>query len=221
MKPTMSDKNLRDAVLRQLERDPEVFEKYISVTAIGAAIALGGHVMTVHEKHVAVRAAQQVPAVRAVADGIEVREPGLNKRADDEIAEEVAHLRGWGTEIPDSVGAQVRGGRVLLHGQVESAAQRAAAVRAVRQLPGVRGVDNLIKLESRTEPTAADVKRRVREAIGQVADHHARSIRVTMSDGAVRLDGQLPTLEALQTALHAAEAAPGVTTVENAIVVTP
>jgi hypothetical protein len=104
MKPTVSDTILRDAVVKELERDPEVVAKHISVTAIDGAIALGGHVMTIHEKHVAVRAAERVEAVRAVADDIEVREPSLHERADDEIAEEIAHLRSWRAQIPDSVG---------------------------------------------------------------------------------------------------------------------
>ena len=34
MKPTVSDKNLRDAVEAELDSDPEVVAKYISVTAI-------------------------------------------------------------------------------------------------------------------------------------------------------------------------------------------
>ncbi len=92
----MSEKSLREAVVRELSSDPEVYAKYVSVTAIDGAIALGGHVMTIHETQVAVRAAERVPAVRAVADEIEVREPSLHKRADDEIAEEVAQQRNWG-----------------------------------------------------------------------------------------------------------------------------
>ena len=160
MKPIVSDKILRDAVVKELECDPEVAAKHISVTAIDGAITLGGHVMRDHEKHVAVRAAERVPAVRAVADDIEVRPPSLHERADDEIAEEIAHLRSWRAQIPDSVAAQVRNGRVILHGQVESASQRDAAESAVRQLTGVRVVDNLIKVKPPTELTAADVERR-------------------------------------------------------------
>jgi osmotically-inducible protein OsmY len=149
MKPILSDRILRDAVVNELEGDPEVAAKHISVTAIDGAITLGGHVMRDHEKHVAVRAAERVPAVRAVADDIEVRPPSLHERADDEIAEEIAHLRSWGAQIPipDSVAAQVRDGRVILHGQVGSASQRDAAESAVRQLTGVRVVDNLIKVK--------------------------------------------------------------------------
>jgi osmotically-inducible protein OsmY len=220
MKPMISDKILRDAVMKELEDDPEVAAKHISVTAIDGAITLAGHVTTIHEKHVAVRAAERVDAVRAVADDIEVRAPSLHERADDEIAEEIAHLRSWGAEIPDSVAAQVRDGRVILHGQVESASQRDASESAVRQLTGVRVVDNLIKVKAQTEPTAADVERRVQEAIARTADLHARSIRVTMNNSTVHLHGHVPSLAALQTTLHAAQTAPGVTAVESEIVVT-
>ena len=37
MKPTVSDTILRDAVVKELERDPEVVAKHISVTAIDGA----------------------------------------------------------------------------------------------------------------------------------------------------------------------------------------
>ena len=175
--------------------------------------------MTIHEKHVAVRAAERVEAVRAVADDIEVREPSLHERADDEIAEEIAHLRSWRAQIPDSVEAQVRDGRVILHGQVESASERDSAESAVRQLTGVRVVDNLIKVKPQTKPTAADIEHRVQEAIVQTADLHARSIRVRMDNSTAHLYGHVPSLAALQIALHAAENVPGVTAVDSEIVV--
>ena len=219
MKPTVSDKNLRDAVLNELASDPEVIATHISVTAIDGAITLRGHVMSIHEKHVAVRAAERVDAVKAVADDIEVREPSLHERADDEIAEEVAHLRSAGGPIPDSVAVQVRDARVILHGEVESASQRDAAESAVRHLTGVRVVDNLLKVKSESKPTAADIELRVHEAIAHTADLHARSIRVTMNDNTVHLHGHLPSLAALQTALRAAETAPGIKGVESEIVV--
>ena len=219
MKPTISDKILRDAVLKELGDEPEVIAKHISVTAIDGAITLGGHVMSIHEKHVAVRAAERVDAVRAVADDVEVREPSLHERADDEIAEEVAHLRSAPGPIPDSVGVQIRDARVVLHGEAESASQRDAAEDAVRHLTGVRVVDNLIKVHSETTSTVDYVERRVHEAIARKADLHARSVRVTMNDDTVHLHGHLPSLAALQTALHAAETAPGIKTVESEIVV--
>jgi osmotically-inducible protein OsmY len=152
-----------------------------------------------------------------VADEIEVREPSLHERGDDEIAEEIAHLRGSGAEVPDSVAAQVRDGRVILHGEVESASQRETAENAVRQLTGVRVVDNLIKVLA---PSAADVQRRVHEAMARTVDRHARSIRVEINDGVAHLSGHVLSSAALQIALNAAETAPGVTAVHSEIVVT-
>ena len=49
MKPMISDKNLRDAVLNELDSDAEVIAKHISVTAIGGAVTLRGHVRSIHE----------------------------------------------------------------------------------------------------------------------------------------------------------------------------
>jgi osmotically-inducible protein OsmY len=142
MKPIVSDELLRDAVARELEKDPEVSARHISVTAIDGAVTLGGHVGAIHEKHVAVRAAERVEGVRAVADDVEVRPTSLHERPDDEIAEEIAHLRGWRTQIPDSVAVRVSEGRVILHGQVESTSQREATASAVptsaRQPPKLR-----------------------------------------------------------------------------------
>jgi osmotically-inducible protein OsmY len=141
MKPLLSNKLIRDAVLEELESDPEVSAKHISVTVNNGAVTLGGHVVAIHQKHAAVRAAERVDAVRAVADDIEVREPSLHELPDDEIAEEIAGLRGWRTQIPDTVAAEVRGGRVILHGQVGSESERNAAESAVRRLTGARVVD--------------------------------------------------------------------------------
>ena len=152
MKLMISDESLREAVVNELELDQEVVARHISVTAVDGAVTLGGHVMTIHEKHVAVRAAERVAAVRAVADDIEVRPPSLHERADDEIAEEIAQLRGWDAQIPDAVAAEVRDARVILHGRVASAAERDASESAVRRLTGVHVVDNLIQVEP---PTAA------------------------------------------------------------------
>jgi osmotically-inducible protein OsmY len=220
MKSIVNDEKLRSAVLKELDDDPEVVARYISITATDGAIALGGHVRTNHEKHEAVRAAERVDAVEAVADDIEVREPAQHERADDEIAEEIAHLRAQRVDSTDSIGVQVRNGRVILHGQVESESQRDVADSTVRQLAGVHAVTDLIEVKSRTESTA-DVERRVQEAIAEVPDVDARSIQVVMDDGTARLSGRLPSLAALQTAMDAAGTAPGVRSVESQIVVAP
>jgi osmotically-inducible protein OsmY len=219
MKRLVSDKNLRESVVQELEADAEVTAKHISVTAIDGAVALGGHVPTYHDKHAAVRAAERVDAVRAIADDIDVEEPSLHERADDEIAEEIAHLRGMNVKSADSVGVEVSDGRVILHGDVQSESQRAAIESATRQLTGVKAVSDLIEVKSQTEPTVADVERRVQAAVAQVAGADPRSIGATLANSTVRLHGHIYSATALLAAIDAAKTAPGVTAVESEIVV--
>lgn len=205
----ISDELLREAVLKELDDDPDVVAKHVSVTSIDGAITLRGHVMSYHERHVAVRAAERVAAVRAVADDLEVREPALHDRADDEIAEEIAQLRGRAAHSPESVRVQVRDGSVILYGQIESAEHRDAIENAARHVTGVHAVENLIEVEARPDETTAEVQRRMESS----------GVAATVRDGVVHLDGRVPSLAALEEAVAAARAVPGVTAVESAIVV--
>src|SRR5262249_60633471 len=92
-------------------------------------------------------------AVRVVADDIEVREPSLHERADDEIAEEIAHLRDRHTEIEDdSVAVQVRDGHVFLDGHIESESQRDFIEGTPRQLTGAHGLTDLVLVTPRMIP---------------------------------------------------------------------
>lgn len=190
------------------------------MTAVDGAVTLGGHVSGNHEKHAAVRAAERITSVRAVADDIVVRPVSLHVRADDEIAETIARLRGQRPHSPDSVGVQVRDGRVILHGMVSAESERAEVENAARQLAGVRAVDNLIEVEPETNPITTELERLIQEAVATVADDDARSIRVTMDDGTAHLAGRVRSLAALQAAIDAARTAPEVTGVTTEIVVT-
>lgn len=221
MKMVMSDKTMREAVTTELEWDPKVNLTHIGVSAKDGAIALTGHVTSYPQKYAAVRAAERVYGVRAVADEIEVRLPSSVKHDDAEIAEEIARERRWHTLIPDSLEAEVRKGYVTLRGEVDWSFQRNEAVRAIRHLAGVRGVSNLITVKPHAKPKVADVERRVEAAIERMADLDARSIWVTTSNGTVRLHGHVHSFAERRIAEHAAEAAPGVTMVENDLVVTP
>jgi osmotically-inducible protein OsmY len=221
MKPIVSDENLLEAVEKELNADPDISAQHISVTVHDGAVALGGHVSTHHEKHAAVRAAERVDAVRALADDIEVREPSLHERADDEIAEEIAHIRAQRVENADAVSVQVSDGRVVLHGTVESEALRDSIESTARQITGVRAVTDLIEVKAAGEEAGSDVESRVREALALGGDPHPDSVRATLEDGVARLSGEVASLSALETAVHAAEAAPGVKTVESEIVVSP
>ena len=221
MKTVMSDKLMRDAVIKELDWDPKVTASAIGVTAKDGAISLSGHVASYSEKLAAVRAVERVYGVKAVADDLEVKILSSTERDDADIAAEIARQRSWSTLIPASVQAEVRHGNVTLRGQVEWAFQRSEAARLVRGLAGVRAVSNLITIKPSERPQAGDVRQHIEEAIERMADLDARSIWVTTTNGTAHLHGHVHSLAERRIAEHAAEACPGVTLVDNEIAVRP
>jgi osmotically-inducible protein OsmY len=216
-----TDKRLQEAVMRELEWDPKVDSAHIGVSAKDGAVTLTGHVTTYSEKMAAVRAAERVYGVKAVADELEVKLSSLTKRDDTDIAEEIARELRWNTTIPDAVDAEVRDGWVTLRGEVEWTYQKNAAERAVRDVTGIRGVSNLITIKPRVKPKPSEVEQRVAEAIQRQASLDARRIWASTSNGTVHLYGNVHSFWEKRLAEEAASSAPGVSKVEDHIVVTP
>jgi osmotically-inducible protein OsmY len=215
------DKSLQEAVMKELEWDPKVDAAHIGVSAKDGAVTLSGHVPSYSEKFAAVRAAERVFGVKAVADEIEVRLPGSSVRDDSDLAEQIARVLSWNTYVPETVEAEVRDGWVTLRGEVEWSFQRDAAKRAVRDLTGVKGVSNLITMKPRVKPTPAEVEERVAEAIERQASLHPRRIWATTSNGTVHLHGTVHSVWEKRVAEEAAASAAGVAKVEDHIAVTP
>jgi osmotically-inducible protein OsmY len=211
---TDTDVRLRDAVMRQLEWDPEVDASAIGVAAHRGTVTLTGYVNTYSGKLEAERAAKRVHGCRAVANEIEVRlKVG---RTDVDIAEDAVRalvLR----DVPPTVQAAVHGGYVTLTGVVPWIFQRLNAAGAVRHLPGVKGLHNHIVVEPLAVP--ADVRPRIVRALHLNADVDARHIDVRVSGHTVTLSGVVATWLQHDAAERAAAGAPGIANVENQIVV--
>jgi osmotically-inducible protein OsmY len=213
------DKQLRDEVMRELEWDPEVDATHVGVSVKDGAVTLAGHVSSYSERLAAVRAAERVYGVKAVADELEVKLPGTSSRDDTEVAEAIAQVLRWNTLVPDTVKAEVRQGMVTLRGDVDWTYQRMAAERAVRDVKGVKGVTNLITVKPRAKPE--DIEQRIAEAIRRAANMDARQIWVTTNNGTAVLHGTVHSLYEKKIAEQEAASAPGVSKVDNQIVVVP
>jgi VCBS repeat-containing protein len=221
MKTSTSDNALGDAVRSELEWDPRVDQTHIGVSAADGAVTLTGYVKSYAQEQAAVRAAERIHGVRAVADVLEVRLPQPFKRNDTEIAEEIARQGEWNTLIPPGVRAEVKNGAVTLRGEVEWGFQRDDTEEAVRHLAGVRSVTNSITVKPSGKAESGEIKRLVEDAIERQANIDAHSISVTTEGAMVRLSGRVRSLAESRAAVTAAEAAPGVTLVENELVVRP
>ena len=156
----MSELQLRQDVLDELEFEPSVDAAHIGVAVEKDVVSLSGHVASYAEKLAAVTATRRIRGVRAIADEIEVRHPSDKKRSDDEIAKRAIVILDWDTVVPNgAVQVIVRGGWVTLTGKVDWQYQKKAAEECVRKLSGLQGVIN--NIEIRPHVKAQDVKQKI------------------------------------------------------------
>jgi osmotically-inducible protein OsmY len=214
---TDADVRVRDAVLRQLEWDPELDAGAIGVAAKGGTVTLTGFIGSYSEKLAAERAAKRVRGVRAVANDIEVR---LKlERTDSDIAADVARVLELRSTIPETVQAAVHSGHVTLTGKVNWLFQKREAEKALRHISGLQGVVSHITVAPRA--VERDVRHRIVEALHRNANIDARHIVVTISGDKATLTGKVGTWLQRESAERAAADAPGIAQVENRIVVEP
>jgi len=214
-----SDRQLREAVLKQLEWDPQVTSKDISVAVADNVITLTGFAHHYSEKYAAEKAAKAVYGVRAVANDIEVKLGAL--RSDPEIARDVAQATKLDVTLPDNgIKTTVQDGFVTLEGAVEWDFQRARLEAAARNVPGVRGLMNQIVIKPKPVSTV-DVLHKIEDALRRNAELDARRITVSAKEGRVHLYGSVRSWMEREEAERATWAAPGVTDVIDHISVMP
>ena len=211
------DVRVRDAVLRQLEWEPEVDASAVGVAAKTGTVTLTGFIGTYSGKLAAERAAKRVRGVRAVANDIEVR---LKlDRTDPDIAADVVRALELRSTVPNNVQAVVHNGHVTLTGRVEWQYQKRDAETALRHIRGVRQVLNHITVAPRA--VERDVRHRIVEALHRNAHIDARHIDIELSGDKAVLTGKVATWLQRESAERAAADAPGIAHVDNRIVVQP
>lgn len=213
-----TDSQLQHDVIAELEWEPSVDHADIGVAVNDGVVILSGFVKSYPEKMAAEKATRRVAGVKAIAEEIKVRFASDPKTADHEIAKRILDMFAWNVSIPDQqIKVKVEHGWVTLTGTVDWFYQSNEARKAAGRITGVIGVSNL--LEVKKLPAAFDIKDRIMAAFRRQANLDAGSVTVVTDGGTVKLGGRVRAWNERGIAERAAWAAPGVTKVEDNIVV--
>ena len=217
----ISEHQLRQDVLDELDFEPSVNAAHIGVGVNAGVVTLTGFVSSYREKLAAERAARRVKGVKAIAEGIEVRLPSDKKTADDEIAGRAVDILKWRVGFPaDRISIKVEKGIVTLTGDVDWQFQKTEAEAAIHHLSGVIGVVNLVGVRATVHDS--EVKEKIQKALQRSAELDASRITVQAEGGGkVVLGGKVHAWYERDLAEQAAWAAPGVTAVVDHILIEP
>jgi osmotically-inducible protein OsmY len=215
-----SDREIDKDVKEELEWNPDLDASDIAVSVKKGVVTLAGFTHSYAHKWEAEAAAKRVAGVVGVANDIEVRLPSADERPDPEIARDaVAAIKSQLPISSERIKVVVQNGWITLEGQVEWQYQRDTAEKAVRRIKSVKGVSNIIKLRPRAEPS--EIKSKIQEAFKRNAEVDANRIVVETNGGEIILKGVVRSWIEREEAERVAWAAPGVTHVEDRIVVSP
>lgn len=209
-----TDVEIKEDVLDELAWQPSIDETQIGVIVENGVVTLSGVVNNYSKKLAAEKAVKNVEGVKAVAEDIEVLYGISYKKTDKEIAKAIVNAFEWNSSVPEEeISIKVENGWVFLSGEVQWMYQKNAARNAIKNLLGVKGVSNSIKLENNIEPK--EVKDRIKKAFHRMATLDSNAITLETHGHTVTLRGKVHSIKEKEDAETAAYNAPGVYDVKN------
>ncbi len=213
-----SNEDLQRDVQNAIKWEPLLHAAEIGVTAIDGVVTLTGTVDSYAKKYEAEEAAKKVHGLKALVEKIEIKFSSTWKKDDTEIATEILNVLKSDWEIPnDDIIVKVENGWVRLDGEVQWNYQREAAKKVVKQLSGVLGVTNDIKLSAETHD--AIEKKDIQDALTRNWSISEQDIDVKVLGNKVTLKGMVDSYYQRDEAGRIAWNAPGVISVNNELVV--
>ena len=216
----MTDKQLQQNVLKELDWEPGVRATDVGVSAHDGVVTLSGFVDTYSEKFSAEEATKRVFGVKGVANELLVNLLNSAQLTDPEIAAAAVRALEAAASLPkDCVQVTVRQGALVLEGKVDWQYQSLAAANAVRNISSVRDLRNRITVKPHV--STIEVKEEIEDALRRSAEVEARRISVDAAGGQVTLRGSVHSWHERNAAVQAAWRAPGVTRVDDRLTVQP
>lgn len=214
------DADLKKDVMAELLWNAAIISKSLEVTVNDGIVLFAGRLASHADKRAIERATCTIDGVKGMVFETEVVLAEDHRRDDLDIAAAAEHALEWNALVPNSVVKPiVEQGWITLVGNVPWAFNRKAAERAVSDLIGVTGVTN--RIEVTPQVMAEDVERTIRDALIRQARREGQRIEVAVDGSVVTLRGCVHSIAERRAAQSAAWAAPGVTSVVDALVVRP
>jgi osmotically-inducible protein OsmY len=213
------NKDIRDAVERELSYDPLVDASGMSVKNLNGDVALNGTVPSYPQYLEAAAAARRVAGVKKLQNHLEVVLPPENYRDDTTLTTVANNALTLNIAVPDGVESTAKNGNITLAGTVSYGTERAAAEQAVTYLIGVRNVKDDIAISTDADPV--DVTLNVQDALDRYALIPDDSdVTVGTSGNTVTLTGHVRTWAEHDAVVDAAWMATGVYDVRDDLYIT-
>ncbi len=213
-----SDVQIQQDVIEELKWEPFLNASDIGVSVKNGIVTLSGQVDSYAKKIAAEKSTKKVTGVKAIAEDIQIGVSPTHDKTDTEIAEAVLNALKWHTAVQEEkIKIKVENGNVRLDGEVEWEYQRSNAKTAIENLSGVKSVINFITVKAKV--LSADVTEKIMDAFHRSATIDAACIKPEITGNKVILRGKVRSVSEKEDAETAAWNAPGVTTVENKLLV--
>ncbi|MBS1688083.1 MAG: BON domain-containing protein [Bacteroidetes bacterium] len=214
-----NDQQLQQDVMDELKWDPILNASEIGVSVKKGIVTLSGYVNSYSKKIAAESAAKRVKGVSAIAEDIEVRLGLDDERNDTEIAEAALDALKWNSNVPnDRIKIKVENGWLILEGEADWQYQKDAAANAVRDITGVKGISNLVMLAPKADVSV--IEKNIRRALQRSADIEANNIDIRTVGNKVIIKGKARSWAERSEIERAAWSSPGVTEIEDDLLIT-
>jgi osmotically-inducible protein OsmY len=214
-----TDTDIKRDVENEIRWDPSIEDdSHIAVAVNDGVVTLTGYTKKYMDSYYAERAAKRVQGVKGIANELEIKYDTGSERPDPDIAEEA--VKALKRDLPlthEKLKVIAKDGRLTLEGEVEWNYQKETAERAVRTIRGVKSISNLITVKPKVTPS--DLKKKIEDAFVRSAQLDANKVTVEVDGSRVILRGSVRSWAERQESERYVWSAPGVTSVDNRIVI--
>jgi osmotically-inducible protein OsmY len=144
----MNDLEIKQQVLNRLELEPKIDPTAVGVSVEQGVVTLRGSVESEGDRASTERVVRVIRGVKGVVDDeLRVKSAARPRRQDRELEEMAREAIQWLTTAPgEKLKVKVRDGWLTLEGEAETPHQAQCLESVLREIPGVHGVENALKV---------------------------------------------------------------------------